>query len=107
MDITDKSCSCYEFQMLFIPCVHSIGVAVSTKIRIDYLVAREYNFEYLQEAYVNTINPVIYIDNIPDLASAMSRVTLYSATTRHPPGRPRKKIFFSSGKTRVRVILLS
>ncbi|XP_013614157.1 PREDICTED: uncharacterized protein LOC106320349 [Brassica oleracea var. oleracea] len=41
VDISKRFCSCFEFQLLKIPCQHAIAAAIVAKIKFDSLVAEE------------------------------------------------------------------
>ncbi|XP_013614159.1 PREDICTED: uncharacterized protein LOC106320351 [Brassica oleracea var. oleracea] len=41
VDISKRFCSCFEFQLLEIPCQHAIAAAIVAKIKFDSLVAEE------------------------------------------------------------------
>ncbi|XP_013660420.1 uncharacterized protein LOC106365541 [Brassica napus] len=107
--LSDKSCSCYEFQMLQIPCSHAVAAAVHSKIRVESLVAVEYSIGHLRGAYSEGISPSIDSQNIDDINAEVPEFTLFPPACRRPPGRPRKKRFFSRGefcmkKTRKQVV---
>ncbi|CAN7096568.1 unnamed protein product [Brassica rapa subsp. narinosa] len=95
VNLADKSCSCFEFQSLSIPCSHAIAAALKANISVEGLVDEVYTMKYLKGAYVSNILPPIELDNTAMIASEVSALTLNPPATRRPPGRPRKKRFFS------------
>ncbi|RID77823.1 hypothetical protein BRARA_A00703 [Brassica rapa] len=98
VNLADKSCSCFEFQSLSIPCSHAIAAALKANISVEGLVDEVYTMKYLKGAYVSNILPPIELDNTAMIASEVSALTLNPPATRRPPGRPRKKRFFSRGE---------
>ncbi|WZZ87541.1 hypothetical protein YC2023_116120 [Brassica napus] len=76
VDISKRFCSCFEFQLLEIPCQHAIAAAIVAKVKVDSLVAEEYIKNAMVAAYTGSV------------ALAF-------------PGRPRKKCFLSRGEVRV------
>ena len=41
VDISKRFCSCFEFQLLEIPCQHAIAAAIVAKVKVDSLVAEK------------------------------------------------------------------
>lgn len=64
-----------------------------------------YTIDYLKNAYAEHILPPADLDGTYRVASEVAGLTLNPPTTRRPPGRPRKKRFFSRGEVRVSVYL--
>ncbi|KAF3516642.1 hypothetical protein DY000_02061215 [Brassica cretica] len=100
VDISKRFCSCFEFQLLEIPCQHAIAAAIIAKIKVNSLVAEEYTKNATVSAYVGSVTPVIDTDDIIELTGQFSELDMLPPSTRHPPGRPRKKSFLSSGEVR-------
>lgn len=101
VDLGKKTCSCFKFQMLFIPCPNAIATAVQCNIQVDSLVGNAYSTETLRGAYNNPIFPVTDMDAENDIGSEFSDFNVFPPSTRRPPGRPRKKRLFSRGEIRV------
>lgn len=93
VSLANKTCSCYKFQMLHIPCCHAVGAAVKAKVSVDSLVAEEYSSTYWKKAYESSINPAIRFDSVSTVTDNLAEMYLYPPTTRRPPGRPKKKCF--------------
>lgn len=105
VDLADRSCSCFEFQKLGIPCSHAISAALKSNVKVEGLVEEVYTIDYLKNAYAEHILPPADLDGTYRVASEVAGLTLNPPTTRRPPGRPRKKRFFSRGEVRVSVYL--
>ncbi|KAL0898723.1 hypothetical protein Bca101_082684 [Brassica carinata] len=103
VSLNNKSCTCYEFQALMIPCTHAIAAATRYKVPVDTLADEYYSLAYYREAYSNPINPVVDIENVETLTSdnSDSVVEINPPTSRRPPGRPRKTRIFSRGEYQV------
>lgn len=97
----DRSCSCFEFQKLSIPCAHAIAAALKANIRVEGLVDEVYMIWYLNGAYGQNIFPPVELDASYQLTSEVAALSLYPPATRRPSGRPGKKRFFSRGEVRV------
>lgn len=69
VNLTDKTCTCYEFQSIMIPCIHAIAAATRYQIRIDSLVDDCYNRITYMTAYSKIINPVVEYESIEILSS--------------------------------------
>ncbi|CAG7870257.1 unnamed protein product [Brassica rapa] len=98
VDISKRFCSCFEFQLLEIPCQHAIAAAIVAKIKVDSLVAEEYTKNATFAAYVGSVAPVIDTDDIIELSGQLSELDMLPPSTKRPLGRPRKKRFLSRGK---------
>ena len=101
VDISKRFCSCFEFQLLEIPCQHAIAAAIVAKVKVDSLVAEEYTKNAMVAAYAGSVAPVIDTDNIIELTAQLSELHMLPPSSRRPPGRPRKKHFLSRGEVRV------
>lgn len=42
VDLAKKFCSCYEFQMLAMPCSHAVAAAIRGKVSVESLVLASY-----------------------------------------------------------------
>ena len=101
VDISKRFCSCFEFQLLEIPCQHAIAAAIVAKVKVDSLVAEEYTKNAMVVAYTGSVAQVIDTDNIIELTAQLSELDMLPPSTKRPPGRPRKKRFLSRGEVRV------
>ncbi|XP_056847461.1 uncharacterized protein LOC108831235 [Raphanus sativus] len=90
VDISKRFCSCFEFQVLEIPCQHAIAAAIIAKVKVDSLVAEEYTKNAMVAAYAGSVAPVIDTDNIIELTSQLSELDMFPPSSRRPPGRPRE-----------------
>ncbi|CAN7128383.1 unnamed protein product, partial [Brassica rapa subsp. narinosa] len=97
VDLDKKTCSCYEFQVLAIPCSHAIAAAIKAKISVESLVLPAYTIEGLRSAYAGSVLPVPDYTGVSDLVSDFGGMKLCPPVTRRPPGRPKKQRFFSRG----------
>ena len=98
VDLDKKTCSCYEFQVLAIPCSHAIAAAIKAKISVESLVLPAYTIEGLRSAYAGNVLPVPDYTGVSDLVSDFRGMKLCPPVTRRPPERPKKQRFFSKGK---------
>ncbi|KAL0743246.1 hypothetical protein Bca4012_084759 [Brassica carinata] len=107
VDLAGKTCSCYEFQMLKIPCTHAIAAANRNKISVDSLVSDCYSLNTFKAAYAKEINPIVKSDEDANLPSQMSalNIEVNPPTSRRPPGRHRKNRILSRGEVKERCIL--
>lgn len=101
VSLTDRSCSCFEFQKLSIPCSHAIAAALKANVAVEGLVGDVYTINYLKAAYAEHVLPPVELDTSYQLADDIAAITLHPQATRRPPGRPRKKRFFSRGEVKV------
>ncbi|KAF2535958.1 hypothetical protein F2Q68_00020331 [Brassica cretica] len=100
VDISKRFCSCFEFQLLEIPCQHAIAAAIVAKVKVDSLVAEEYTKNAMVVAYTGSVAQVIDTDNIIELTAQLSELDMLPPSSRRPPGRPPKKCFISRGEVR-------
>lgn len=108
VSLTEKTCTCYEFQALKIPCKHAIAAATRYEIRIDSLVDEYYSRMTYMTAYSKIINHVVEYESNEILSSdsSGSEIEIYPPASRRPPGRPRKNRILSTGEYKVLVYLL-
>ncbi|XP_048596358.1 uncharacterized protein LOC106422330 [Brassica napus] len=104
VNLSQKTCTCHEFQALLIPCTHAIAAATRAQIRIDSLVDGCYSRSTYTAAYANIINPVVEYESIEILSSdnSVSGVEINRPSSRRPPGRPRKSRILSRGEFQTR-----
>ncbi|KAF3503587.1 hypothetical protein F2Q69_00041843 [Brassica cretica] len=102
VDISKRFCSCFEFQLLEIPCQHAIAAAIVAKVKVDSLVAEEYTKNAMVVAYTGSVAQVIDNDNIIELTAQLSELDMLPPSSRRPPGRPPKKCFISRGEVRMK-----
>lgn len=98
VDLANKTCSCYEFQMLVIPCSHAIAAAIRGKVSVESLVSAAYTVEELKSAYAGSVLPVPDNSGVAELTADLGGMYLFPPTTRRPPGRPKKQRFFFRGE---------
>ncbi|KAG5405072.1 hypothetical protein IGI04_011191 [Brassica rapa subsp. trilocularis] len=58
VNLHTKSCSCFSFQTLLIPCPHAIAAAIKEKSSIESLVSNYYTMDTLVAAYAGNILPI-------------------------------------------------
>lgn len=107
VNLYHKTCTCYEFQALMIPCIHAIAAATRAQIRIDSLVDDCYSRSTYRAAYSKIINHVVEYESIEILSSesSVSGVEINPPSSRRPPGRPRKSQILSRGEFQVNVCI--
>ena len=101
ISLSEKTCTCFEFQKLSIPCSHAIAAALKANVNVEGLVSDVYSIDYLKAAYAEHVLPPAELDSGHRLADNVASITLNPPSTRRPPGRPRKKRFFSCGEVKV------
>lgn len=101
VDLTSKTCSCEEFDLLKIPCAHAICASLSVKLEVHTLVAPEYSDFYWRLAYHDSINPVPDMNNIYNVPDDIATRIILPPQTRRPPGRPKRTRHLSSGEFKV------
>lgn len=101
VDLGRKSCSCKEFDTLHIPCTHVVSAAVHSGLKVETLVAEEYNNAYWAQAYGGSINPAHGAELVAETTVGDVGVKLLPPGTSRPPGRPRRSRILSAGKLRV------
>lgn len=57
--LVDRSCTCKEFDIEEIPCVHAIAATKMAKMNPASLVSKYYSTEYWNTAYEETIYPIV------------------------------------------------
>ncbi|KAF3498279.1 hypothetical protein DY000_02055440 [Brassica cretica] len=96
--LANKTCSCFAFQMLCIPCPHAIAAALQSGVLVETLVMEAYNVSMLRGAYQERIVPVGDYSGFPENDAIFNGWRLSPPATRRPPGRPKKHRFFSRGE---------
>ncbi|CAN6929089.1 unnamed protein product [Brassica oleracea] len=104
VNLRTRTCSCFEFQMLAIPCSHAIAAALKAKINVEELVIDEYKLDSLNRAYEGIILPESASPVGIGMPSIVSDLQLGPPATRRPPGRPKKLRYFSRGEKRVKCV---
>ncbi|XP_018435867.1 uncharacterized protein LOC108808181 [Raphanus sativus] len=82
VNLSTRTCSCYEFQMLGIPCSHAIAAALKANI---------------------SVNDLAQMGGGP-MPAVINDLQLRPPATRRPPGRPKKQRYFSRGEKRVKCV---
>ncbi|KAH0872560.1 hypothetical protein HID58_069922, partial [Brassica napus] len=91
VNLDTKSCSCYSFQMLLIPCPHAIAAA----IKENKTLAAGYAEDIVPiRSEVNTCGITIDGQNEP--------LQIFPPASRRPPGKPRKSRILSTGEIRMK-----
>ncbi|CAF2318735.1 unnamed protein product [Brassica napus] len=58
VNLCTKSCTCFSFQSLLIPCPHAIAAAIKEKKSIEEFVSSFYTVATLASAYADNILPI-------------------------------------------------
>ena len=103
VNLATKSCSCYSFQKLLIPCSHALASAIKEKVSIESLVSDFYTVENLSLVYGEDILPISNEGNTSGASTEVvgEAVEIFPPSSRRPPGRPRKSRILSTGEIRV------
>lgn len=59
VNLSNKTCTCYEFQTLRIPCTHAIAAATRYKVQVGSLVSEWYSLSNYKRAYEQFIAPAV------------------------------------------------
>ncbi|CAN7105826.1 unnamed protein product [Brassica rapa subsp. narinosa] len=104
VNLHTKSCSCFSFQTLLIPCPHAIAAAIKEKSSIESLVSDFYTIDTLVAAYAGNILPISSEVNpsIEGTEGESESIQICPPTNRRPPGRPRKSRILSTGEIRMK-----
>lgn len=104
VNLNTKTCSCFSFQTLMIPCAHAIAAAITEKISVESLVSDIYILDKLASAYTDVVyqitDAVCGIEQIVE--GGTGNLKIFPPVTKRPPGRPRKSRILSTGEIRVR-----
>lgn len=84
VDLDKKTCRYCEFQLLSIPCSHDVIVAMRAKVRVDLVVAIEYNTTYWKKAYESDITPVNKFRTVADVADGLSELGIHQGGLERP-----------------------
>ena len=108
INLVKKTCSCYSFQMLLIPCHHAIAAAIKDKVTIESLVSEFYTLKTLAAGYAEDIEPIT--DDVNNCGITVDGqqepLLIFPPASRRPPGRPRKSRILSTGEMRVKNIYI-
>ena len=55
VSLKEKSCTCFEFQKLSMPCSHAIAAALKANVKVEGLVGDVYTINYLKAAYAEHV----------------------------------------------------
>ncbi|KAL0806001.1 hypothetical protein Bca101_098492 [Brassica carinata] len=98
VDLEQKNCSCLEFDMLLIPCVHDVAAAIHSNRRVNSLAGEKYTRNTWVAAYSMSIHPKgSYMTPAPE-PDTLGSLQLAPPMTRHPPGKPKKSKILSKGE---------
>ncbi|KAL5564300.1 hypothetical protein UlMin_027464 [Ulmus minor] len=102
VDIFNKTCTCKEFDIDKLPCVHAIAAAHHAQVSVYSLVSPYYTKEYYVLAYGETIYPVGSQSrwDVPNEVATM--VVLPREVKERKRGRPKTSRFPSVGEFRKR-----
>ncbi|CAN7136014.1 unnamed protein product [Brassica rapa subsp. narinosa] len=93
------TCTCGEYQLIGIPCMHALACSTRVGFPSDALVAPAYRVPTWREGFIGRIYPVPSVGGL-ELGSG-TRAPLLPPAVRRPPGRPRKVRILSRGEYKV------
>lgn len=104
VNLNTKTCSCFSFQTLMIPCAHAIAAAITEKISVESLVSDIYSLDKLASAYTDVVYPITdaVCGTEQIVEGGTGNLKILPPVTKRPPGRPRKSRILSTGEIRVR-----
>ncbi|XP_022883905.1 uncharacterized protein LOC111400751 [Olea europaea var. sylvestris] len=87
VDLSEETCTCREFQLNCMPCVHASRAACFRGKTLYELCSRYYSSDYWKGAYSETIYPVPReVDWV--VPSLITCTPIFPPLVRRPPGRP-------------------
>lgn len=94
VDIGRRTCSCTQWQLNGVPCVHAVCAIKKSRRALNDCVDRYFHVECYREAYSRSIMP------IPTLwkPEGVSGATILAPLSKKPPGRNKKKRIRSFGE---------
>ncbi|CAL2227495.1 unnamed protein product [Prunus armeniaca] len=98
VNLDERFCSCYQWQLLGFPCQHAIQVIQHSGLCLYNFVDEYYKADFYKATYATHIFPIPDIEKPPP-----GDVFLLPPHTRKPPGRPPTKHFKSSSETKRQV----
>ncbi|CAL2260034.1 unnamed protein product [Prunus armeniaca] len=98
VNLDERFCSCYQWQLLGFPCQHAIQVIQHFGLCLYNFVDEYYKADFYKATYATPIFPIPDIKKPP-----LGDVFLLPPHTRKPPGRPPTKRFKSSSETKRQV----
>lgn len=103
VNLCTKSCTCFSFQSLLIPCPHAIAAAIKEKKSNEELVSSFYTVATLASAYADNILPISNNVNASEVKinGEGEEVAIFPPASKRPPGRPRKTRILSTREIRV------
>ncbi|KAL5575228.1 hypothetical protein UlMin_016927 [Ulmus minor] len=102
VDIFNKTCTCKEFDIDKLPCVHAIAAAHHAQVSVYSPVSPYYTKEYYALAYGETIYPVGSQSQWDIPNEVTTRVVLPREVKERKRGRPKTSRFPSVGEFRKR-----
>uniref|UniRef100_A0A0D3BMN8 SWIM-type domain-containing protein n=1 Tax=Brassica oleracea var. oleracea TaxID=109376 RepID=A0A0D3BMN8_BRAOL len=90
------TCTCGEYQLIGIPCMHALACSTRVGFPSDALVAPAYRVPTWRQGFIGKIYPVPSVGGL-ELGSG-TRAPLLPPAVRRPPGRPRKVCILSRGE---------
>ncbi|CAL2265730.1 unnamed protein product [Prunus armeniaca] len=98
VNLDERFCSCYQWQLLGFPCQHAIQVIQHSGLCLYNFVDEYYKADFYKATYATPIFPIPDIEKPPP-----GDVLLLPPHTRKPPRRPPTKRFKSSNETKRQV----
>ncbi|KAL5564231.1 hypothetical protein UlMin_027395 [Ulmus minor] len=102
VDIFNKTCTCKEFDIDKLPCVHAVAAAHHAQVSVYNLVSPYYTKEYYLLAYGETIYPVGSQSQWDVPNEVVTRIVLPREVKEKKRGRPKTSRFPSVGEFRKR-----
>ena len=93
------TCTCGEYQLIGIPCMHALACSTRVGFPSDALVAPAYRVPTWREGFIGKIYPVPSVGGL-ELGSGI-RAPLLPPAVRRPPRRSRKVRILSRGEYKV------
>ncbi|KAL7203677.1 hypothetical protein ACSBR2_016859 [Camellia fascicularis] len=100
VDVTRRSCSCFQWQLNGFPCSHAVIAFRNRERNIYDSIERYYHIDKFQASYSRTIYP---IPTIKKLTFMPNDFMIAPPKVKRPPGRPKRKRIPSKGEVVQRI----
>ncbi|KAH7852232.1 hypothetical protein Vadar_022187 [Vaccinium darrowii] len=94
VDIGRRTCSCTQWQLNGVPCVHAVCAIKKSRRALNDCVDRYFHVECYREAYSRSIMPIPMLWK----PEGVSGATILAPLSKKPPGRNKKKRIRSFGE---------
>lgn len=101
VDLALKTCTCFQFQKLELPCCHALAAARTKGVEVTMLIGSHYRFSVFRDAYEIFIFPV-HNESDVDIPVGVQDTEFMPPENKNGPGRRRKRRIPSTGEYTVK-----